>query len=147
MSVSKGFKIKKLFGKSKSFDKECRDADRSDRPEDQRESFRYASTTLPSSPELRSPGDAPFYPDSLPTSPTEKKKKIRFPSLRSRKKSKEKGETFLNSTGDLDSVYSMWVFVSCLLLFHPHFLWTCHKVVKYRQWANLYTSLHTWTGA
>ncbi|KAI7804449.1 putative absent in melanoma 1 protein [Triplophysa rosa] len=107
MSVSKGFKIKKLFRKSKSFDKECRDADRSDRPEDQRESFRYASTTLPSSPELRSPGDAPFYPDSLPTSPTEKKKKIRFPSLRSRKKSKEKGETFLNSTGDLDSVYSL----------------------------------------
>lgn len=105
MSVSKGFKIKNLFGKSKTFDKECGDADRSDRPEDQRESFRYASRTLPSSPELRSPEDAPFYPNS--TSPTEKKKKKRFFSLRSRKKSKEKGETYLNSTGDLDSVYSL----------------------------------------
>uniref|UniRef100_A0A673L6V8 Absent in melanoma 1 protein-like n=1 Tax=Sinocyclocheilus rhinocerous TaxID=307959 RepID=A0A673L6V8_9TELE len=97
MSISKS-KIKKLFGKSKSFDKERRDADRTEgqwgtSPEDDQASFRGSVMTLPSSPR-----DVTSFPDSLPTSPTEKKKK-RFPTWRSKKRNKDK--EFLSSTGEL----------------------------------------------
>ncbi len=97
MSISKST-IKKLFGKSKSFDKGSRDADRTEgqwgtSPEDDRASFRDSVMTLPSGP-----GDVTSYPDSLPTSPSEKKKK-RFPTWRSKKRNKDK--EFLTSTGEL----------------------------------------------
>lgn len=97
MSISKS-KIKKLFGKSTSFDKESRDADRTEgqwgtSPEEDQPSFRGSDMTLPSSPR-----DVTSYPDSLPTSPSEKKKK-RFPTWRSKKRNKDK--EFLRSTGEL----------------------------------------------
>ncbi|XP_026116946.1 beta/gamma crystallin domain-containing protein 1 isoform X1 [Carassius auratus] len=87
MSLPKS-KFKKLFGKSKSFEKQSRDADRSEgqwvtSPEDDRESRRGSVMTLPSSPT-----DFTSHPDSLPTSPGEKKKK-RFLSWRSKKRNKE----------------------------------------------------------
>lgn len=101
MSVSKS-KIRKLFGKSKSF-KESRDADRTEGHlatslEDESASFRGSSVTLPSSPR-----DVTSHPDSLPTSPSEKKKR-RFPTWRSKKRNKDK--EFLHSTGDLDSMFN-----------------------------------------
>lgn len=101
MSAPKS-KIKKLFGKSKSF-KERRDADRTEghlatSPEDESASFRGSSVTLPSSPR-----DGILYPDSLPTSPSKKKKK-RFPTWGSTKRNKDLD--FLHSTGDLDSVFN-----------------------------------------
>lgn len=88
MSIPKP-KFKKLFGKSKSFDKESRDADRSEgqwgtSQEDERASFRDSVMTLPSSPT-----DVTSHPNSLPTSPGEKKKK-RFPTWRSKKRNKDK---------------------------------------------------------
>ncbi|XP_042630014.1 titin homolog isoform X2 [Cyprinus carpio] len=88
MSIPKP-KFKKLFGKSKSFDKESRDADRSKgqwgtSQEDERASFRDSVLTLPSSPT-----DVTPHPNSLPTSPGEKKKK-RFPTWRSKKRNKDK---------------------------------------------------------
>uniref|UniRef100_A0A673LI10 Absent in melanoma 1 protein-like n=1 Tax=Sinocyclocheilus rhinocerous TaxID=307959 RepID=A0A673LI10_9TELE len=97
MSIPKS-KLKKLFGKSKSFDKETRDADRTEgqwgtSPEDDRASFRGSVMTLPSSPT-----DVTSYPDSLPTSPSVKKKK-RFPTWRSKKRNKDK--EFLSSTREL----------------------------------------------
>lgn len=98
MSISKST-IKKLFGKSKSVDKESRDADRTEgqwgtSPEDDRASFSGSIMTLPSNP-----GDVTSYPYSLPTSPSEKKKKKRFPTWRSKKRNKDK--EFLSSTGEL----------------------------------------------
>ncbi|XP_059376355.1 beta/gamma crystallin domain-containing protein 1-like isoform X1 [Carassius carassius] len=97
MSISKS-KIKKLFGKSKSFDKEGRDSDRTEGqwgtpPEDDQVSLRSSVMTLPSSPR-----DVTSFPDSLPTSPSEKKKK-RFPTWRSKKRNKDK--EFLSSTGEM----------------------------------------------
>lgn len=97
MSISKS-KIKKLFGKSKSFDKEGRDADRTEGqmgtpPEDDQVSLRSSAMTLPSSPR-----DVTSFPDSLPTSPSEKKKK-RFPTWRSKKRNKDK--EFLSNTGEM----------------------------------------------
>lgn len=102
MSISKS-KIKKLFGKSKSLGKETRDADRTEgqrgtSPEDERASFRGSSMTLPSSH-----GDVTSSPDSLPTSPSEKKKK-RFPTWRS--KSRNKDKEFLRSSGEVDHVFN-----------------------------------------
>lgn len=98
MSISKS-KIKKLFGKSKSLSKETRDADRTEEgkwgtsPEDERASFRGSSMTLPSSH-----GDVTSSPDSLPTSPSEKKKK-RFPTWRSKTRNKDK--EIISSSGEV----------------------------------------------
>lgn len=100
-------RIKKLFGKSKSLGKESRDAERTEglwgtSPEDERASFRGPSMTLPSNPV-----DATSFPDSLPTSPSEKKKK-RFPTWRSKNRNKDK--QFLSSSGEVDSVFNhRWV--------------------------------------
>lgn len=102
-------KIKKLFGKSKSLSKESRDAERTEgpwgtSPEDERASFRDSSMTLPSNPE-----NATSFPDSLPTSPSEKKKK-RFPTWRSKNRNKDK--QFISSSGEVDSVFNhRWVMI------------------------------------
>ncbi|XP_051501977.1 uncharacterized protein LOC127410818 [Myxocyprinus asiaticus] len=114
MSISKSSKIKKLFVKSKTLDKDNRDAERRESlwatsHTDGRASFTGFSVILPSNHELRSPRDAPLSPDSLPTSPSEKKKR-RFPSWRSKKKSKDKDLQFLSSTGNLDSGFNHTIF-------------------------------------
>lgn len=111
-------KIKKFFGKSKSLGKESRDADRTEglwgtSPEDERASFRGSSMTLPSNPE-----DATSFPNSLPTSPSEKKKK-RFPTWRSKNRNKDK--QFLTSSGELDSMFNhRWGSVISFLMLFSH---------------------------
>ncbi|XP_067311555.1 beta/gamma crystallin domain-containing protein 1 [Pseudorasbora parva] len=102
MSISKS-KIKNFFGKSKSLGKETSDADGTEGQwgtltRDERASFRGSSITLPSNPT-----DVTSSPDSLPTSPREKKK-TRFPTWRSKKRNKDK--EFLSSSGELDSVFN-----------------------------------------
>ncbi|KAL6478268.1 hypothetical protein MHYP_G00141030 [Metynnis hypsauchen] len=82
MSTSK---LKKLFGKSKSLEKDSRDREKLGSP----------------------PSPEPQSPDGLPTSPAEKKKR-RFGSWRTKKKSprETRDPLFLTSTDDFDTISS-----------------------------------------
>ncbi|KAL7873796.1 hypothetical protein AOLI_G00128670 [Acnodon oligacanthus] len=82
MSASK---LRKLFGKSKSLEKDSRDREKLGSP----------------------PSPEPQSPDALPTSPAEKKKR-RFGSWRSKKKSprETRDPLFLTSTDDFDTISS-----------------------------------------
>ncbi|XP_036449074.1 uncharacterized protein crybg1a isoform X2 [Colossoma macropomum] len=89
MSASKASKLKKLFVKSKSLEKDSRDPEKLGSP----------------------PSPEPQSPDGLPTSPAEKKKR-RFGSWRSKKKSprETRDPLFLTNTDDFDTVSSQMSF-------------------------------------
>ena len=122
MSKSNTLKIKSLFHKSKSLDKETKDGEHSMHSE----SFRDGepakpipkSSTLPSSPTCVSPGDATLPDNMVPTSPRKKKAK-RFLSFKLKKhKSNDStgDELFFNEEPD-SFKRQMWVgYMTCAYL-------------------------------